>query len=193
MLALAHRTGTSLDPELVPDRHHEPLDLGVVVRQSAAKRRSARRFSAWKPEVVSVSRSCAIQETTRASTRIPMRRAADDCSRRPRGTASRSRGRPRRPRPGRPPRGAGRVVLPVAVQPDGERVAAFPGEAEPSLHSAADAEVERKLHHVRAGRSRDLCGAVGRAVGDDDDLEARSSSAAPRAGAACSAPRCRPG
>ena len=63
-------------------------------------------------------------------------------------------------------------MLAVAVEPDGELVAALPGEAEAGLDGAADAEVEGQLDDVRARRGGDLGGAVGRAVGDDDDLEA---------------------
>ena len=65
----------------------------------------------------------------------------------------------------------GRVVLAVAVEPDRELVAAFPGVAEAGLDGAADPEVEGQLDDVRAGGGGDLGGAVGRAVGDDDDLE----------------------
>ena len=79
MLALAHRHRHLDETHPVPDRHHDALDLRVVVR--AGRRRTgpiARRFSAWKPEVVSVSRCRAISETTRARMRMPTRRAADE-------------------------------------------------------------------------------------------------------------------
>ncbi len=71
----------------------------------------------------------------------------------------------------------GRVVLAVAVDAHGEVVAALEGEAEAGLDGAADAEVEREPEHVRALGGRDVGGAVGRAVVDDDDVEARVEGA----------------
>ncbi len=54
------------------------LDLRVVVRVVGGEERDRRRFSAWKPEVVSVTRWRAIAETTQARMRIPIRRAAEE-------------------------------------------------------------------------------------------------------------------
>ena len=47
------------------------------------------------------------------------------------------------------------------------------GVPEAGLHGAADPEVEREADDVRAVLRGDLGRAVGRAVGDDDDVEAR--------------------
>ena len=70
-----------------------------------------------------------------------------------------------------------RVVLAVAVDLHGELVAVLERVAEAGLDGAADAEVERQAEDVRARRGGDRGGAVGRAVVDDDDLEARVEGA----------------
>ena len=69
------------------------------------------------------------------------------------------------------PRELRRIVLPVAVDADGEVEAVLEGEAEARLHGAADAEVERQPEDDRALRRRDLGRAVDGAVVDDDDDE----------------------
>ena len=77
-------------------------------------------------------------------------------------------------------REAARVVLAVAVDLDGDVVAALGGVHVARLHGAADAEVVRVAEHLRAGRA----GAVGRVVGgavvDDDDVEVRARARAAR-------------
>ena len=62
-------------------------------------------------------------------------------------------------------------MLAVAVDLDGDVVAALEREAVPRLHGTADAEVERQPQHVRAAVGGHARRAVGRAVVDDDDVE----------------------
>ena len=197
MLALAHRHRHLDHPQLVPDRHHEPLDLRVVVRVGRRRTaRIARRLCAWKPDVVSVTR-CVGDPRDDAREDPDARRGGRrrTCSRRPerkrepiaRSASSATTGATTRAE-------LRRVVLAVAVEPDGQLVAAFPGVAEAGLDGAADAEVEGQLDDVGAGGGGDLGRAVGRAVGDDDDLERRGRArAARRAAARGSSPRCTPG
>ena len=67
----------------------------------------------------------------------------------------------------------GRVVLAVAVEPDGELVAVLERVLEAGLDGAADAEVEREPDDRGAMRGGDAGGVVRRAVVDDDDVEGR--------------------
>ena len=68
----------------------------------------------------------------------------------------------------------GGVVLAVAVEPDRELVAVLERVHEARLDGAADPEVEREPNDRRAGRGRELGGAVCGAVVDHDHVEAGS-------------------
>ena len=103
------------------------------------------RLSAWKPEVVSVTRWRVSSETSFANQMIPIRRASggryvavavdeararDDV-----GLAALDRAEQLLE--------LGRVVLAVAVEPHGRLVAVLERVLEPGLDGAADAEVVR--------------------------------------------------
>ena len=75
VLPLAHRHGDLDEPQPVLVDEHRRLDLRIVVRVVAAKSAIPFRFSAWKPEVVSVTRWRVSSETIRANQMIPIRRA----------------------------------------------------------------------------------------------------------------------
>ena len=64
-------------------------------------------------------------------------------------------------------------MLPVPVAADGQLVTVLGREPKAGLHGAADAEIERQPQDVGTERGGHLGGAVDRAVGDDDDVEAR--------------------
>ena len=62
------------EPEPVLEHEHRRLDLRVVARVVAAKSAMPLRLSAWKPDVVSVTRWPERSETSRANHVIPSRR-----------------------------------------------------------------------------------------------------------------------
>ena len=104
------------------------------------------RLSAWKPEVVSVTRWRVSSETSRANQMIPIRRAsggrygaAPSAKREPvtMSASPRSIGAEQL-------RELGGIVLAVAVEPHRRLVPALERVLEPGLDGAADAEVERE-------------------------------------------------
>ena len=173
MLALAHRHRHLRDADLVADRHHEALDLWVVawqIRGEEADRRTVERLEARRgvgQPLMGDPRDDPGEDADAgpAGSRRPVAARGQEAR------ADREVGLARGDR--RDDRAElSRVVLAVAVEPHGEVVAPLPREAEAGLDGPADPEVERQPDDVRAGRGRDLGGAVGRAVRDDHDLEA---------------------
>ena len=77
-----------------------------------------------------------------------------------------------------------RIVLPVAVDLNGDVIAAFERELVAGLHGAADAEVERVADDAGARRRGQAVRLVRRAVVHDDHVELRGVAAdlADRAG-----------
>ena len=63
-------------------------------------------------------------------------------------------------------------MLAVTVDLHREVVTVLEGEPVTGLHGTPDPEVERKAENVGAPVSGDSCGPIGRAVVDDDDVEA---------------------
>ena len=133
------RTGTSTQPEPVLEHEERRLDLRIVARVVLGEQRDRRGgSSAWKPEVVSVTRCRVSSETRRAKNTIPdparerrpiagvavrEARARDDV---------RLAGLERREQL----RQLGRIVLPVAVEPHRDVVAPLEREAKARLHGA---------------------------------------------------------
>ena len=132
-----------------------------------------RRFSTWKPDVVSVTRCPTIRETIQASRRIPARRGRDELVAAFLGGEARADGDVGLATQHRleDPRELRRIVLPVSVDADSDVEAVLERETEARLHGAADAEVERQAERDCTIRSRDLARAVDGAVVDDDDHE----------------------
>ena len=155
------------------EHHHRRLDLGVVVRVVAGEQRDAapvQRLEARGRVGDALPDDPRDDPGEQPDPDPPRSRRAVAAFLR-RRSASRRRCRPRRAAPARGSARAARVVLPVAVDADGDVVAVLVREAEAGLHGAADAEVERQPEDDRALRRRDLGRAVDRAVVDDDDVE----------------------
>ncbi len=194
VLALAHRHRHLADADAAPDRHHEPLDLGVVARQVGGEERD-------RAAVERLEARGRVGEPLVGDPRDDAGEHADPDAPRRRRAVARVADEARADREVGLAGGdrsdelaeLGRVVLAVAVEPHRQLVAALPGVAEPGLDGAADPEVEREPDHMRPGRGGEprRCGRSSRPRRRRPRARGRAPSAR-RAAGRCSAPRCRP-
>ena len=151
--ALAHLHRHLDHPQLVLEHHQRGLDLRVVVRVVGGEEGDRLWFSAWKPEVGSVTRRPTKTDSVFARIVIAARRVTElwyppSPAKREPTTMSAS--------PASTGRGGaelGGVVLAVPVDPHRELEAVLVRVAEAGLDCAADPEVERQADDVRTARA----------------------------------------